>query len=174
MGWISIIGSDIITNDAIPFHSRERLVDALGERVQGPVGPELIPWVWDGYAALMRGNSSEGFVRSYRCHAIAPLLRDALVVRPRGIAPDAWDRAVHETGAAIDAVIGKFGGTASTAEEQDRFLSSVAAILARPVGRGKLLAVWEEIAASGPSGKSYVNGRLASIRQDLDSVGDGR
>ncbi len=177
VNWTQIIGpTNIFSNDVIPFDSRKRLVDALEKRLQGPVGPDRIPWIWDGYASIAKGTSFERYVREYRCHAIGPLLRDALDVSPNGVAPDAWDRAVRETEGAIDAIIGLHwpADTPVAAEEQDRFLGSVAAIMARPVGRAKLLAVWEAIAEAGPSGRSYVEGRIASIRRDLDGMADGR
>jgi len=177
VNWTQIIGpTNIFSNDVIPFDSRKRFVDALEKRLKGPVGPDMIPWIWDGYAAMAKGRSFERYVRTYRCAAIGPLLIDALAVRPNGVAPDAWDRTVRETQAAIEAIIGLHWSavTPAAAEEQDRFLDSVAAILARPVGSARLLAVWMEIAKAGPSGRSYVEARLASIRRDLDEMGAGR
>ena len=176
MVWTINIGEDLFCNDGLSIRSRRRLIDSILERLQGPVGPELIAWIWDEYAAMARGTSSEGFVRGHRCIALAPLLLDSLSIKPLGIAPDAWDHAVQETETAIDVVMAHHfdSGSASTAEEQDRFLSSVAALLGRPVGAGKLLAVWDELAKSGPTGKKYVEPRLASIRRDTISRGPDR
>lgn len=172
--WTQIIGpTNLYAVEEIPFERRQRLVEALGQRLKKPIGPDLIPWIWDDYAAMTRGTSYERYVRGYRGAATVPLLLDALASRPPGVAPDAWDRAVQETGEAIDTVIMPRSGASplATAEEQDRFLRSVATILARPASRARLLAVWQALAASGPSGRSYADERLGSIRRGLGAAG---
>jgi hypothetical protein len=173
--WTGNIGEDLYCDDGIPVRSRERLIEALRLRLQGPVGPELIPWIWDEYTAMARGTCSEGFVRGYRCTAVLPVLRDALSVRPPDVAPGVWGRATRETTAALEAFhVGHGGGNAPRSVEEERFLGSVAAILTRPLGRGRLLSVWERLAESGPAGRDYAGQRLASLRRDLEGAGGVR
>lgn len=173
--WTQLIGpTNIYSSDKIPFETRERLVDALSVRIQGPIGPDLIPWIWDGYANMARGTSFEQYIRWYRCLAVGHLLTDDLAVRPKETAPDAWERVMRETTREIDAIIGVRPDehTSATDEEIDRFLGSVAGILARPAGKKKILAVWAAIAASNSKKKSAISARLETIHESLGVIGE--
>jgi hypothetical protein len=154
------------------MEERAQLNGDLATKLKGPIGPEIIPWIWSRYHRMGRGLGRDGYLREYGKEALVPLLTDAVGLgRPNAISANSWKRATRMTAIAVDSAIRDAPRDDPARllhpDEVDRFFDAQEKLLGQGPGLKRLLNVWTCLAESGPHGKQYVDRERPALLEVL-------